>query len=106
MVRHVGSSLGGEAWCQKLVPNNALITYLLYFFPCLGLGCRGSKQPLISTEGVLGPARLWLTSSQGVLQAVMDYMSEVLFVCFNRACYLTLYESYAHCMAGTGVASG
>lgn len=45
----------------------------------LGVACRESKQPLLSVEGTLGPARLWLTSSLGILQTVMDYMSEVNF---------------------------
>ena len=56
------------------------------FCPYLGFVCRESKQPLMSTDGPLGPARLWLTSSQGVLQAIMDYMSEVLFTCSLTAC--------------------
>ena len=79
--------------------------YSLCFFPFLGLGCRGSKQPLISTDGVLGPARLWLTSSHGVLQALMDYMSEVLFLCCNRAAYMTLHESCAQSFAWQALVS-
>ena len=54
----------------------------------------------MSSEGALGPARLWLTSSQGVLQAVMDYMSEVLSTCCESACYQALHTSYASYIMG------
>lgn len=59
-----------------------------------GVACRANKQPLLSTEGALGPARLWLTSSLGVLEAVMDYMSEVLLACFETACYQALHGGH------------
>ena len=39
--------------------------------------CRDSKRPLISRDASFSQASLWLTSSQGVLESVSEYMSEV-----------------------------
>lgn len=76
--RHAGLCLSRELLVSpRLFRRSHLVgnSFLLYVF---GMWLRReSKQPLISTQDSLGPACMWLTSSQGVLHTIMDYMSEV-----------------------------